>query len=166
MKSKWLVISLACTNFAWIFPPGLLLELGGSFNKLNRSISSHQKCFLNWGLSACWVCCLCAFTFLCTKGQTAWGISSVLLSIITTSFSSFSSLSQESHLLTPQSVFFTSTQTLIWGILCLPVFAKQHTKVSNLWTSSPTLSSSSRASKAVDTHSLFSNFSSSSNSLP
>ena len=63
---------------------------------------------------------------------------SICFTVITiTSFSSFSSLSQQLRLLASQSGFITSTQTLIRSSLCLPIFANSTLKSPTYYSTLP-----------------------------
>lgn len=123
---------------------------GSCISTLSRSIFSHHEHFLYRRLVAGGGCCCWGFALLCMRGRTARDLSSVSLSIITTSFSWFSSLSQVSTSLLSQSGFVTSIQILIHGSLRIPSFAKWHARVSDVLACSCTLSASSGC-RVVDT---------------
>lgn len=71
----------SCTNHTWIF------FLTFCWNVAVISVSSVGVCSfimnVSWilGCPTDWGCYCCAFSFLCVRGQTAWGNSSISLSI-------------------------------------------------------------------------------------
>lgn len=112
-------VSYSLTNDAWM----LFLAFYWKLACISTSSVWVYSLIMNvsWigDCPTCWGCCCCVLVFLCIRG-----ILSISLSIITTSSSLLSSLSQGSHLLGSHRLC-NSAQTLIRGSLYSPNFAKR-----------------------------------------